>query len=102
MPEKGYPNQVAWLSQVLGHSSAGVHELLEIYLGVLRSHPATLGMTTEQLITFANNEVIQDLLNAQIQPAFIENYRRFVVIRAPSEGTLPFDKNGVSLYFLVL
>lgn len=102
MPEKGHSNQVAWLSQVFDHSSASGHELLEVYLGDLRSHPTTSGMTAEQLIKFTNDEVAKDLSNAQIQPAFMENYRRFVVIRAASEDTIPFDKDGVGFSFFVL
>lgn len=102
MPEKGHSNQVAWLSQVFNHSSANGHELLETYLGNLESHPTTLGMTAEQLVTFTNNEVIKDLSNAQIQPAFMENYRRFVVIRAASENSIPFDKDGVGLSLFIL
>lgn len=102
MPEKGHSTQVTWLSQVFDHSSANGHELLEAYLGVLRSHPTTLGMTPEQLITFTNEEVAKDVSNAQIQPAFMENYRRFVVIRAASEDTIPCDKDGVGLSFFVL
>lgn len=97
MPEKGHSNQVAWLSQVFNHSNVTGHELLEVYLGALKSHPTTLGMTAEQLITFTNDEITKDLSNAQIQPAFMKNYRRFVVIRASTEDTIPFDKDGVSL-----
>ncbi|KAF8559316.1 hypothetical protein OG21DRAFT_1493233 [Imleria badia] len=95
MPEKGHSNRVTWLSQVFNHANAGGHELLEVYLGALKSHPTTLGMTSEQLITFTNNEITKDLSTAQIQPAFMENYRRFVVIRASSEDTIPFNKDGL-------
>ncbi|KAI9572746.1 hypothetical protein HD554DRAFT_2285215, partial [Boletus coccyginus] len=95
MPEKGYSNKVTWLSQVFDHSGTSGHELLEVYTGVLGSHPATLGMTSEQLITFTNNELAKDLSNAKIQPTFMENYRRFVIIRAASEETIPFDKDGL-------
>lgn len=102
MPEKGHSNKVTWLSQVFDHSGTSGHELLEVYTGVLGSHPATLGMTSEQLITFTNNELAKDLSNAKIQPTFMENYRRFVVIRAASEETIPFDKDGVSLCLFVL
>lgn len=101
MPGKGHSSQVAWLSRVFNHPSANGHELLESYLGVLRSHLTTLGMTAEQLVTFTNNEVIKDISNAQIQPAFMENYRRFVVIRAASENSIPFDKDGVGFSLFV-
>lgn len=102
MPTKGHSNQAAWLSQVFNPSSASGHELLEVYLEVLGSQYITSGMTTEQLITFTNNEITKDLSNAQIQPAFMENYRRFVVIRATFEDTIPFDKDGVSLSLIIL
>ncbi|KAG6381397.1 hypothetical protein JVT61DRAFT_5811 [Boletus reticuloceps] len=95
MPEKGHSNQMAWLPQILGHSNASGLELLEVYLGDLRSHSTTSDMTTEQLITFTNHEITRDLSSAQIQPAFMENYRRFVVIRAASEDTKSFDKDGL-------
>lgn len=101
MPEKGHSNQAVWLSQVFNHSRACGNELLETYLGVLRSHPTTSGMTTEQLITFTNDEVIKDISNAQIQPIFMENYRRFVVIRAASENSIAFGKDGVGLSLFV-
>lgn len=102
MPEKGHSKQMTWLSQVFSHSGASGHELLEIYLGVLRSHPCTLGMTTEQLISFTNNEITNDLSNARIQPAIMENYRRFVVIRAASEDTIPSEKDGVGFFLLFM
>jgi len=94
MPEKC--NQLAWISQMF-HSRASRDEL-EASLEVLKSHPPTSSMTTEQLIAFTNNEISKDLLNAQIQPAFMESYRRFVVIRAASEDVIPLDKDGVSLF----
>ncbi|KAF8140031.1 hypothetical protein EV363DRAFT_1311469 [Boletus edulis] len=95
MPEKGHSNQMAWLPQILGHSNASGLELLEVYLGALRSQSTTSDMTPEQLITFTNHEITRDLSSAQIQPAFMENYRRFVVIRAASEDTKSFDKDGL-------
>ncbi|KAN0100824.1 hypothetical protein V8E55_000808 [Tylopilus felleus] len=95
MPQMGHSNQMAWLSQTFHQSSASGDEMLEAYLGVLRNHPTASGMKAEQLITWTNNEITKDLLNAQIQPTLMENYRRFVVIRAASEDTIPFDKDGL-------
>lgn len=101
MPQMGHSNQMAWLSQTFHQSSASGDEMLEAYLGVLRNHPTASGMKAEQLITWTNNEITKDLLNAQIQPTLMENYRRFVVIRAASEDTIPFDKDGVHSFLFV-
>lgn len=98
MPEKC--NQLAWVSQMF-HSRTSRDEL-EASLKSLKSDPPTSSMTTEQFVAFANNEISKDLSIAQIQPAYMESYRRFVVIRAASEDAIPLDKDGVSLFFLVL
>lgn len=102
MPEKNCSDQVPWLSQVLNPSNASGHKLLEVYLEALKGHCITSDMTSEQIIAFTNNEVAKDLSNAQIQLALMENYRRFVVIRAASEDAIPFDKDGVSLLLIIL
>ena len=102
IPEKGHSKQATWLSQVFNPSSTSGHELLEVCLEALRSQHTNLSMTAEELKTFVKNEITKDLSNAQIQPALMENYRRFVVIRAASEDAIPFDKDGVSLFMPTL
>jgi hypothetical protein len=45
----------------------------------------------------ADREISQDLINMELQPIFMDNYRRFVVIRAASEEarSLPEGGSGV-------
>jgi hypothetical protein len=99
-PGQGHNNCNAWLSQVLRDSTLSTHDLLGVYISALREHPTTADMSPQQLVSFTNNEVTQDLSRAQIQPVFMDKYRRFVVIRAASEGTISAEKDGVSLAHL--
>ncbi|KAF9243890.1 hypothetical protein BU15DRAFT_59727 [Melanogaster broomeanus] len=85
MPGQGHSNHSAWLSQVFRHSVLARHEQLGVYVATLREHPTVLGMTTQQLVGYTNEEV---------QPALMDDYRRFVVIRAASEGAIPAEKDG--------
>ncbi|KIK98503.1 hypothetical protein PAXRUDRAFT_674090 [Paxillus rubicundulus Ve08.2h10] len=94
MPGQGHKTSNAWLSQVLRDSTLSTHDLLGVYISALREHPTTAGMSPQQLVSFANNEVTQDLAKAQIQPVFMDKYRRFVVIRAASEETISAEENG--------
>ncbi|KAI6134055.1 hypothetical protein EDD17DRAFT_1619414 [Pisolithus thermaeus] len=41
-----------------------------------------------------NNELVQNMAKIQQQPHIMDNYRRFVIIRAPSETDIPYDKDG--------
>ena len=100
MPEKGKSNQLTWLSQTFHPSTVSGHELLGFHFEVFGRQ--TSGMTANQVATFTNDEITKDLLRAQVQPAFMENYRRFVVIKATSEDAIPFDKDGVSLPLFIL
>ncbi|KAG9314571.1 hypothetical protein JVU11DRAFT_5373 [Chiua virens] len=95
MPDEGHSSPIDWASQTFAHQDASGQELLELCFEILRGHLNILDMTTEQLITFTNDKVTRDLSNAQIQPTFMKNYRRFVVIRAASEDNIPFDKDGL-------
>lgn len=40
------------------------------------------------------NELVQNMAKIQQQPHIMDNYRRFVIIRAPSETDIPCDKDG--------
>ncbi|KAF9229558.1 hypothetical protein BS17DRAFT_771624 [Gyrodon lividus] len=94
MPGQGHDNHSTWLSQVLRDSALARHELLGVYVAALKEHSTVPGMTAQQLVTFTNDEVTNDLAKVQLQPAFMDNYRRFVVIRATSEETISAEKDG--------
>ncbi|KAG1757323.1 hypothetical protein EDB19DRAFT_1656858 [Suillus lakei] len=49
------------------------------------------------ILVEADREISQDLINMELQPTFMDNYRRFVVIRAASEGTRSLPEGGSGL-----
>jgi len=46
------------------------------------------------ILAAADQEISRDLLNMELQPAFMNDYRRFVVIRAASEESRKPPNNG--------
>lgn len=53
-------------------------------------------LTEAEIQKHIEDEIVNDLISLQMQPAICENFRRFVVIKAVSEVYIDFDKNGVS------
>lgn len=49
------------------------------------------------ILVEADREISQDLINMELQPTFMDNYRRFVVIRAASEETRSLPEGGSGL-----
>lgn len=49
------------------------------------------------ILVEADREISQDLINMELQPPFMDNYRRFVVIRAASEETRSLPEGGLGL-----
>jgi hypothetical protein len=42
------------------------------------------------------SEISKDLSSMQMQPAIMENYRRFVIVKATRDDHLAWNKDGVS------
>ncbi|KAG1885640.1 hypothetical protein F4604DRAFT_1951840 [Suillus subluteus] len=49
------------------------------------------------ILVEADREISQDLINMELQPTFMDNYRRFVVIRAASDETRSPPEGGLGL-----
>jgi hypothetical protein len=45
----------------------------------------------------AEAEISRDLLSIQLQPAVMDAYRRYVVIKGAKDDRIPWDKDGVSV-----
>lgn len=46
------------------------------------------------ILVVADQEISRDLLNMELQPAFMDDYRRFVIIRAASEESRSLPESG--------
>jgi hypothetical protein len=53
------------------------------------------------ILVEADREISQDLVNMELQPTFMDNYRRFVVIRAASEETRSLPEGGLGVCSVV-
>ncbi|KAG0703112.1 hypothetical protein DFH29DRAFT_917942 [Suillus ampliporus] len=85
----------AWIIETLEKQELEVQEVLG---ECIQSSIARFAQCNESdVLVEADQEISQDLLNMELQPAFMDNHRRFVVIRAASEETrsLPEDGSGV-------
>lgn len=89
----------AWVKDFVNMQGLEGHALLEecIENSIARfSH-----CSDSEVLVAADNEISRDLLNMELQPAFMDDYRRFVVIRAASEESrsLPEGGSGVCNMF---
>ncbi|KAH7883812.1 hypothetical protein F5I97DRAFT_1596654 [Phlebopus sp. FC_14] len=82
-----------WLSQLLKNSSLTRHQLLEECSRSLKALSTSSSTTIGQLVAMANEVLTRDLAKFQLQPVIMDNYRRFVVIRAISEA-IHAEKDG--------
>ncbi|KAG1755035.1 uncharacterized protein EDB91DRAFT_1214314 [Suillus paluster] len=85
----------AWIVDTLEKQGLEVEEMLR---ECIQTSIARFAHCSESdVLVEADREISQDLLNMELQPTFMDNYRRFVIIRAASEETrrLPEDGSGL-------
>lgn len=88
-------NDDAWIVETLEQQLLEVEDMLR---ECVKSSIERFARCSESdILIEADREISQDLVNMELQPKFMDNYRRFVVIRAASEETrnLPEGGSGV-------
>lgn len=94
-------SKLQWLSSFIKEHVLSGSELLETCTANLRAQMETSGLTVPQLPSVVNDELIKDMAKVQLQPEIMDHHRRFVIIRAASEASIPADKEGVSDFLIV-
>lgn len=89
-----------WLPfAVKEHALAG-NELLEACSAGFSGQMDMPDLPGPMLRSGINNELVQDMAKIQQQPLVMDNYRRFVIIKASSETDIPYDKDGFEWHSL--
>ncbi|KAG1716343.1 hypothetical protein ID866_827 [Astraeus odoratus] len=79
-----------WLSSFIRDCTLSNREILEACAANLKAS----GLSVAQLRSTINEELVKDMSKIQLQPVFMDQYRRFVIIKAASEASIPADKDG--------
>lgn len=94
-------SKLQWISSFIKEYSLSDSELLETCTANLKAQMETSGLTVPHLPPVVNDELIKDMAKVQLQPEIMGHHRRFVIIRAASEASIPADKDGVSEFLIV-
>ncbi|KAG1801350.1 uncharacterized protein HD556DRAFT_869358 [Suillus plorans] len=88
-------NDDAWIAETLEQQLLEVEDVLR---ECVKSSIERFAHSSESdVLIEADREISQDLINMELQPKFMDNYRRFVVIRAASEETRSLPEGGSGL-----
>jgi hypothetical protein len=85
----------AWIANTLEKQLLEVEDVLREC--IKSSMERFADCSESDILVEADREISQDLVNMELQPTFMDNYRRFVVIRAASEETRSLPEGGLGL-----
>lgn len=85
-------NDSAWSAETYKKQLLEVDDVLEEC--ITSSMERFAHCSESDILGEADREISQDFINMELQPIFMDNYRRFVVIRAASEETRSLPEGG--------